>query len=156
MTRIVDLSERIFHKTLPALSEQFLTSSPPTFQNSPLFYSSLVRWKWAHLGGGFHKPDVFLPPFPPKSHYSDYQHCHSEHLAPTPHFPNAAAPTSCGPEGCAGVQMQHPPEMERDGVGFSTAQQQQRATTEQDGRDSHGFHWEDAPKSKLKMLHGCL
>lgn len=96
VTRIVDFSERMFHKTLPALSEQFLTSSPPTSQNFPLFHSSLVRWKWAHLGGGFHKPDVFLPPFPPSSHYSDYQHCHSEHLGATP-TPQCPLPQSCFP-----------------------------------------------------------
>lgn len=75
---------------------------------------------------------------------------------PSAHFPNPAFPTLCGPEGCAGVQMQHSPEMERDSVGFSTPQQQQRATTEQDGYHLHGFHWEEAPKSNLKMLRGCL
>lgn len=45
-------------QSFTALIEQFLTSS--SSQNFPLFYFSLIWWKWSHLGGGFHKPDACL------------------------------------------------------------------------------------------------
>lgn len=39
--------------------EQFLTSSRS--KKTFLFHSSLVWWKWSHLGGTFQKPDASLP-----------------------------------------------------------------------------------------------
>lgn len=146
MTRTLDFSEQIFHKTLR--SEHFFTSPPPTSQNFPLFRSSLVRWKWAHLGGGFHKPDVFLPPFPPSSHYSDYQHCHSEpwhHPHPPP--PQSCCPNLMWPRGlrwCADAAFPRDGERQRWLLKHlnSSKEQQQK----QNGYNLHGFHWEEAQR----------
>lgn len=131
MTRVVDFSEQIFHKTLPAQSEQFFISSPPTSQNFPLLFSeNRLIWVVAFTNQMFSSHCSHLAAI--TVIISTVSQSTRRHPHPHAHFPNLTVPTLCSLEGCTGVQMHHSPEMEIDVVGFSTPQQQKRATMEQE------------------------
>lgn len=111
MTRVVDFSVQIFYKTLPAQSEQFFTSSPPTSQNFPLLFSENgLIWVAAFTNQMFSSHRSHLAAITVIISTVTQSTRHHPHA----HFPNLTVPTLCSLEGCAGVQMHHSPEMEID------------------------------------------